>query len=372
MADISLTASMRSNLLSLQNTQSLMDMTQERLSTGKKVNSAIDNPSSYYTSQSLTNRASDLSALLDSIGQGVQTLKAANEGIEAITAFTQQAKSVANSAHDIANNMKTKITSTRTLKAEQKVGAGTIFVDTRADKSTTTVEMTGINTKFTNGKTGTASFDLKLMVNGEEQSLTVSHTVAGDDKFTTADIQKALDDKFGKDAFTATLNNDSLKLVSNDGASIMVTGYSTVTLGGDAAGGPTGNALVQDTAIKSITLNEDSTVQDVVDQLNALTEQFDGANNKAIVAAELDPITGKLVIKASEAADEAGVSINITTNTPDSKVLQGVSGQIETRASDENAIEQRNKYVAQFNEILTQIDQVAKDSGYKGINLLQE
>ena len=63
MADISLTASMRSNLLSLQNTQSLMDMTQERLSTGKKVNSALDNPTSYYTSQSLTNRASDLSAL---------------------------------------------------------------------------------------------------------------------------------------------------------------------------------------------------------------------------------------------------------------------------------------------------------------------
>ena len=56
MADISLTASMRSNLLSLQNTQDLMDMTQERLSTGKKVNSAIDNPSSYYTAQSLTNR----------------------------------------------------------------------------------------------------------------------------------------------------------------------------------------------------------------------------------------------------------------------------------------------------------------------------
>ena len=92
MADISLTASMRSNLLSLQNTQSLMDMTQERLSTGKKVNSALDNPTSYYTSQSLTNRANDLSALLDAMGQGVQTIKAANEGIESITAYVQQAK----------------------------------------------------------------------------------------------------------------------------------------------------------------------------------------------------------------------------------------------------------------------------------------
>lgn len=100
MADISLTASMRSNLLSLQQTQSLMDTTQERLSTGKKVNSAIDNPSSYYTAQSLTNRASDLNALLDSMGQGIQTIQAANEGIEAITEFVQQAKAIATSAND--------------------------------------------------------------------------------------------------------------------------------------------------------------------------------------------------------------------------------------------------------------------------------
>ncbi len=102
MSDISLTASMRSNLLSLQNTQSLMDMTQERLSTGKKVNSAIDNPSSYYTAQSLTNRADDLSALLDSMGQGIQTIKAADEGIEAITSFAEQAKALANTARDEA------------------------------------------------------------------------------------------------------------------------------------------------------------------------------------------------------------------------------------------------------------------------------
>ena len=103
MSDISLTASMRTNLLSLQNTQSLMDRTQERLSTGKKVNSAIDNPSSYYTAQSLTNRASDLDSLLDSMGQGIQTLKAANEGIESITAFVQQVKAVATTARDTAS-----------------------------------------------------------------------------------------------------------------------------------------------------------------------------------------------------------------------------------------------------------------------------
>ena len=85
MEDIELTASMRTNLLSLQSTQSLMDMTQERLSSGLKVNSAIDNPASYYTAQSLNNRANDLSALLDSMGQGIQTIKAADEAIQTIT-----------------------------------------------------------------------------------------------------------------------------------------------------------------------------------------------------------------------------------------------------------------------------------------------
>lgn len=100
MSQISLTASMRSNLLSLQNTASLMDQTQERLSTGNKVNSAIDNPSSYYTAQSLNNRASDLNSLLDSMGQAISTIKAADEGIEAITSFVNQAKAVASSALD--------------------------------------------------------------------------------------------------------------------------------------------------------------------------------------------------------------------------------------------------------------------------------
>ena len=100
MSQISLTASMRSNLLSLQNTANLMSQTQERLSTGKKVNSAIDNPSSFYTAQSLNNRANDLSSLLDSMGQAVSTIKAANEGITSITSFVEQAKAVAQSALD--------------------------------------------------------------------------------------------------------------------------------------------------------------------------------------------------------------------------------------------------------------------------------
>ncbi len=100
---VTLTASMRSNLLSLQNTQKLFDTTQERLSTGKKVNSALDNPTSYFTAQSLTKRADDLTGLLDTMGQAVQTLTAADESLTTLTTLTEQAQSLVNSALDTAN-----------------------------------------------------------------------------------------------------------------------------------------------------------------------------------------------------------------------------------------------------------------------------
>ena len=98
MSGISLTASMRSNLLSLQNIASQQDIVQNRLATGLKVSSAIDNPSSYYTATSLNNRAADLTALLDAMSQGIQTVRAASEGIESATAYLAQMKSVAEQA----------------------------------------------------------------------------------------------------------------------------------------------------------------------------------------------------------------------------------------------------------------------------------
>ena len=98
MGGISLTASMRSNLLSLQNISGQVSSTQNKLATGNKVNSAIDNPSSYYTALSLNNRADDLNALLDSMGQAVSTIKAATTALESATEFLEQAKAVANQA----------------------------------------------------------------------------------------------------------------------------------------------------------------------------------------------------------------------------------------------------------------------------------
>ena len=98
--DIVLGAALRSNLLTLQSTQRSIDITQLRLATGKKVNSALDNPQNFFTSQALSNRASDLTRLLDGIGQSIKTIQEAEKGITALTALVEQADSIVSSARD--------------------------------------------------------------------------------------------------------------------------------------------------------------------------------------------------------------------------------------------------------------------------------
>lgn len=98
MTGISLNASMKSNLLALQQTSKIQSLTQERLSTGKKVNSAIDNPSSFYTASALNNRSSDLSALLDSMGQAIQNLQGVSATLATAGEFLTQASVVSTKA----------------------------------------------------------------------------------------------------------------------------------------------------------------------------------------------------------------------------------------------------------------------------------
>lgn len=275
MADISLTASMRTNLLSLQNTQSLMDTTQERLSTGLKVNSAIDNASSYYTAQSLNNRASDLSALLDSMGQGIQTIQAANEGIEAITEFVEQAKAIANSARDAASK-----TDVKTLNAK--------FSDLTTPQTPKTATGTSLGFEVTRTD-GTA-------------------------------LDKSLKDAVDK--VNAELKAADLQAKSLD---------------------------------------------DYVAQVKKAIEAG-GTEFAKIVDIKVDDKTGKITftakasynIKATGAGDLAGLGKDPAAGTPTNDVTSTVAVNTD-----------RQKYALQFNEILTQIDNLAKDAGYKGINLLQ-
>ena len=126
--NISLTASMRSNLLSLQNISRQVSSTQNKLATGNKVNSAIDNPSSYYTARSLNNRANDLDALLDSMGQAVSTIKAATTAISTAADIIEQLSSVAQTASEAIGGEINKIDSSMTtLEIQQILNKGGII-----------------------------------------------------------------------------------------------------------------------------------------------------------------------------------------------------------------------------------------------------
>src|SRR6201999_3845443 len=114
MTGIVLSASVRQNLLSLQSTASLLATTQNDLATGNKVNSALDNPTNYFTAQSLNNRAGDIGNLLDSIGNGVQVLQSANTGITSLQSLVDTAKSIANQVLQAPTGYSSKSTATST------------------------------------------------------------------------------------------------------------------------------------------------------------------------------------------------------------------------------------------------------------------
>lgn len=331
MADISLTASMRSNLLSLQNTQSLMDVTQNRLSTGKKVNSAIDNPSSYYTSQSLTNRASDLSALLDSMGQAIQTIKAANEGIEAITTFAQQAKAIVSSARDIPGNYDKYTIASGSVEDSGLAADDTIIVDSRDDLSTFTLNVVA----------GDAGRKFEVYINGEKQEVEMAGTL-DDAEEAGADAKTKLQ------ALGLIVENGDadgeLIVRSKDASNIYWINLD-----------PTTDGLTSGDSAATVVTLEDADITSAATLSAKLTTELED-----VAQVEVDGDSIALMAKDKEF---------LVTGTAAEKL--GIVG--DRPKGDANApVEERISYAKQFNDVLSQIDQLANDSGYKGVNLLQE
>src|SRR3954447_5022067 len=125
MSGIVLSASVRQNLLSLQSTADLLSTTQVRLSTGRKVNTALDNPTNFFTAQGLDNRASDINNLLDSIGNGVQVLEAANTGLTSLQKLVDTAKSIAGQVLQAPSGYAPRSSATSLAPAAATVGTAT-------------------------------------------------------------------------------------------------------------------------------------------------------------------------------------------------------------------------------------------------------
>jgi flagellin len=232
MSGIVLSAAVRQNLLSLQSTADLLATTQNRLASGKKVNSALDNPTNYFTAQGLDNRASDINNLLDAIGNGVQVLQAANTGLTSLQKLVDTAKSIANQVLQTTTGYTQKASAT-SLAPTGAGALGTI----------------GTATDLTNG--GTNSLNGKTFVftpaTGAATTITVSSTVAAGNVNSIAAFNAAL--TAANLGLTASLaSNGSITLTSsNDNASQTLTTGTTAAANNIAISGTDTATLVTPT-----------------------------------------------------------------------------------------------------------------------------
>jgi flagellin len=174
MSDIVLSAGVRSNLLQLQQTSNLIESTQNKLATGKRVNSALDNPINYFTAQSLSVRANDLNALLDTMSTGINTIQAANNGITAITKLVQSAQSLVSQAQQTSDTtvratLSSQFDSIRTQIDQLATDSGINGVNLlNGDNLTITLNETATSTVTISGVTDTTGG--ALAINGSQNS----------------------------------------------------------------------------------------------------------------------------------------------------------------------------------------------------------
>lgn len=162
-AEVTLTASMRSNLVSLQQTEVLLSRTQDRLATGKRVNSALDNPTNFFAAAAHMQRANDLTARKDGMGEAIQTIKAANTGIEGIKTLLESAKGLVESARSATGDRATLETQFNEVMGQinklvtDSGYKGTNFLGGTAVTLDVLFNETGTNKLTLNGFSGTAS-----------------------------------------------------------------------------------------------------------------------------------------------------------------------------------------------------------------------
>jgi flagellin-like hook-associated protein FlgL len=281
MSNIVLSASVRQNLLSLQSTASLLATTQNDLATGNKVNSALDNPTEYFTAQGLNSRASDISNLLDGIGNGVQVLQAANTGITSLQSLVSSAQSIANQVlqSPVGYTTKSNVTTAAITgaTANNLLGSGnaatsgtvtagaftTLDVSQTATAATAATAVTGSGFSALDVSSGSVTFNLN--VDGNSQAININAaavtaftgaggTISGTaSALSVADVAKIIDYQVngsttGGGPVTTSSGQLSIASATTGTASqIAITGYTST-----AAGGLTGLSNVSHTGNAAI------------------------------------------------------------------------------------------------------------------------
>jgi flagellin-like hook-associated protein FlgL len=379
MSGIVLSASVRQNLLSLQSTAALLATTQNDLATGNKVNSALDNPTEYFTAQGLNNRASDINNLLDGIGNGVQVLQAANTGITSLQSLVASAQSIANQVlqspvgyttkSNVTSNALTGATGTNLLASSTTASVGTAL----KNDDTTSVAITGAT--LLSGTASTTSNDLAtgitatdtLVVNGVTFTFIAGATSSGTsigigdsvtDLLSTIDSAAGITSSISGGAITLTPGAAGLTLsgtaLAKLGLSSVGDGLAGQTLSIASTGGGTATAITFGTAAGDIS---------TLDQLNTAL----AANN---LQATINASTGALNIVTSN--DAASSTIGALTGTS-TTVTGGAFKSVTAAAApveDANSQATRAGLVAQYNNVLQQINTTSEDSSFNGVNLL--
>jgi flagellin-like hook-associated protein FlgL len=378
MAGIVLSASVRQNLLSLQSTADLLSTTQNRLATGKKVNTALDNPTNFFTAAGLDSRAGDIHNLLDGISNGVQVLQAANTGITSLQKLVDTAKSIANQALQIPVGYVSK--STITTPANPGATA-TNLLGTATNNTVTglaipgaaapTTQLSALTTPITN----TDSFT----INGKTISFvssggsTVSSAGASLDlsTATVANLLTAIDTITGA---TTASNLSATKLVLSTGT------VSDLAIGGTAGTltklGLTAGTTPRTTALGGLTLsipavNANTTATNLTfgtgaGQVSTLA-QLNAALAGNALQAVVDP-TGFIQITTTNDAASSTIGAISGTAAGVGKLFNGVAAS--TPVVDAPSQATRANLVSQYNNIVQQITTTSQDASFSGINLL--
>ncbi|MCD7060026.1 flagellin N-terminal helical domain-containing protein [Pelagibacterium xiamenense] len=376
-SDVSLSKAVRSNLLHLQNTAKMMDRTQERLATGLKVNSALDNPTNFFTAASLKGRAADIGTLLDAMSNGIRTIEAADNGLSAITKTIESMQSTLRQARQDKSFQTQSYTLGAGFAAADQisfsdgaVGATPVGVDLTTSQGVLTgAAYTDLD--FDNGGVfgetltfdiatngGTASSvtveavdadTLRVSINGNTYDTDVADTnaVTGDElatalntAFAGEDVGVTTDFAGGAMEFTAddaTGSSDAAVTVSNvaaSGAPVLTASF------GFNAGGTASTANTTD-----------RTVDQLVTAINAnadLDDKVRASNDNGKLRIENQSTSALSVTGANDGTIDASASVS---------------------EIDGNDI--RASLARQFNELRTELDRVADDASYNGVNLLR-
>jgi flagellin len=367
MSDITLSKAVRSNLLNLQSTASLLSKSQERLSSGLRVNSALDNPTNFFTAQGLNSRANDLSQLSDAVSNAVQTVAAADKGISAITKLVESAQATARQALQTAATVsETNVTAQATVTGDVNVGADVA--------ATTSSDLGGAvaGTELLNdAEIGIADGDTLTITGAGIDPVSITFATAGTSttgatlSIGSADVDDLVAEINAQAGATiAAVSGGEIVLTADDATnSLAVGGAAATTLGFDATADATNaviGALSGTLTVGSNTLTFGAgnieTRADLATALAAFTGdvdgsitaggflQFDGTNDASFT------VGGSLDVDAAFGIAEAAV--NPTSTTADV------------------ANPKRAELVETYNDLLGQIDALAKDSGFNGVNLL--